>query len=103
MQIQKCDECGALGEPGDTWITVSVTPFYIQGNQFRGPEIDCVPERLGSFSAVCSPVCAITRLKDGFYALRDFSTGMLDEIKERFGDDLAPVVHMAADSAPTTR
>jgi Na+/phosphate symporter len=91
--IQKCDECGALGQPGDTWVTVSVLPQYLRGNErYYSDEVEVSPGRLGGNAAVCSPACAIKRLRQGLLDLSDYANSMLEAIDESLLEDQARAV-----------
>jgi hypothetical protein len=80
MQVQKCDECGVIGVPGETWVTVSVAPHYLRGNsnyyaEDSPMEVGPGPSRGGT---VCSPACAVTRMRRGFEDLATYAHQMLD-------------------------
>lgn len=79
MLLQRCDECGTLGEPGDTWAEVTVRPYYIPGNRHVAMD-EVMPMNYGQTGAVCSPRCAVTRLAKALTDLATFSTAMLEQL-----------------------
>jgi hypothetical protein len=88
MQVQKCDECGKIGNPGETWVSVSVSPHYLRGNGAyyaeEPMEVSGGPSRGGT---TCSPVCAVERLRRGFQDLLVYAEEMLDNVS-LLGDEL---------------
>lgn len=82
MQVQKCDECGTIGEPGETWVMVSVSPHYLRGNGAYYAEESPMEAGPGSGrgGTVCSPRCAVTRMRRGFEDLSTYAHQMLEGI-----------------------
>lgn len=80
MQVQKCDECGVIGVPGETWVTVSVSPHYLRGNSSYYAEDS--PIEAGPASSrggtVCTPKCAVARMRRGFEDLSAYAHQMLE-------------------------
>jgi hypothetical protein len=82
---QRCDECGKIGNPGETWVTVTVSPHYLRGNgAYYADEPAEIPSRGGT---TCSPICAVERLRRGFQDLLVYAEEMHDNVS-LLGDEL---------------
>lgn len=82
MLVHKCDDCGALAQPGDWWIQLRLSQVNIRMAPQYSPEPTVADGEIQVSHIACSPSCALQLLRRNFQDIASFAAGMLGGLDE---------------------